>query len=455
MLYEMLTGKPPFSGDNAVQIALKHINEEMVPPSEASSGVPIALSDVVLRASAKDKAIRYEHAADMKRDLLRALKHPRSRFAKLRTGEETDPEEKSGGFIRFIKKHLGTVAIVTCVVAVIGIFAAMLLISVSSGRNSAYKSVPNLIGKTLEAAESSANYKGFTIEITGYEETEGDQDIILDQNPPAQEKAREGTVIKVVISKTIESVPVPTLIGMTVDEARNELSQYGLVLDEEYIDYAAGDQPEGTVIGQSPVAGETAIIGDSVLITVCKQPATVTFKVPDLISCIDVYAAAEALEEAGFENYRIHIITDADIEEAVSSTAKPTGSVDSSGDDDDEAYGVSVGSVMITIDSADELYGMQVVYQTPAAGTEVLYNTELIDVYVYRNSRGEYQHDFSENISLKAGDQLVVTITCGIGEVVIYESPWTPSWASGAGSRGSNNAASRKRARSIDRALLL
>ncbi len=429
MLYEMLTGKPPFTGENAVQIALKHINEEMRPASEINAQVPIALSDVIARAVAKDTSKRYDLATDMKRDLLRALKHPRSRFAKLRNDVIGHAEEEGSKFLRFVKKHIGTVAIVTCVLAIIGIFIAMLLISVSGGRSSAYKSVPNLIGKTLEAAEESAGYKGFEIEIMSFEETENEPGIILEQYPPAQEKAREGTVIKVVVSSMIETVSVPRIIGLNIDEARTELAQRGLVLDEEYIDYAPSDSPEGTVIAQSPTADETAIVGDSVRITVSKQPDTETFKVPDLISCVTAAEAVKALSDAGFENYRIHIITDEDIANAQS--APPVQS-NTSGDDggdegdaDDEAHGMSIGSAFIEIEEIENFADMQLIAQTPVAGTEVLYNTELIDLYVYRSSRGDFIHDFSENFSLKAGDSIVVTLTSDIGEVVIYEAVCT------------------------------
>lgn len=116
MLYEMLTGKPPFSGENAVQIALKHINDEMVPPYEVNNQIPIALSDVIMKATAKNREQRYKYADDMKRDLLRALKHPRSRFVK-QDRNDAEEQQPAANEKSWFKSHLGTIAIIACVPA--------------------------------------------------------------------------------------------------------------------------------------------------------------------------------------------------------------------------------------------------------------------------------------------------------------------------------------------------
>lgn len=429
MLYEMLTGKPPFTGDNAVQIALKHINDDMVSPYNADSGIPIALSDVVMKAASKDADERYQQASELKADLLRALKHPRSRFAKVKSAKEQQGEDAPQGAMGFIKKHIGTIAIVACVVAVIGIFAAMLIISLSGGISSSYKSVPNLLGKTLEAAKVSAEYKGFVIEVTAYEETESaEPGIVLQQNPVPQERAREGAVIKVTVSSMMETVVVPELSGSTLDEARTLLAQYGLALDEEFIDYAASDSPEGTVIAQIPLAGDTVMTGDSVRVTLSKAPDTLTYVVPNLADTSDAYTAVALLVDEGFENYRIHIITDEDIAAAQQSTGGSGASANQGGgaDGEDDTEAQSAGSssgVSSLINTASGSYSnMQVIGQSPAAGTEVLTNTVLIELYVYKPERGEYKHDFSENITLKEGDSFVVTIVTSMGEIVIYET---------------------------------
>jgi serine/threonine protein kinase len=90
MIYEMLTGTVPFAGENTVAIALKHIQEEMIPPIEVNPKIPPALSDVVVKGAAKDPQKRYPSAAAMKKDLERALREPHGSTA------QTKRKAKSG-----------------------------------------------------------------------------------------------------------------------------------------------------------------------------------------------------------------------------------------------------------------------------------------------------------------------------------------------------------------------
>src|SRR3954467_14358905 len=73
MLYELITGAPPFSGDTAVAVAYQHVREDPVPPSRVESDVPAAVNAIVLKAMAKNPANRYQTAADMRADIERAL----------------------------------------------------------------------------------------------------------------------------------------------------------------------------------------------------------------------------------------------------------------------------------------------------------------------------------------------------------------------------------------------
>ena len=83
MLFEMLTGKVPFGGDNSVAIALKHLQEDITPPVEINPKIPRALSDVIVKAASKEISLRYQSAKQMKSDLLRSLREPHGKFARL------------------------------------------------------------------------------------------------------------------------------------------------------------------------------------------------------------------------------------------------------------------------------------------------------------------------------------------------------------------------------------
>lgn len=392
LLYEMLTGNPPFTGDNAVQIALKHVNGEIVPLHEADSHISIALSDVVSRATAKDKAVRYSDAVEMIKDLKHALRSPYSRFARIRKNsvseEVADAIKPSVGVLR---EHLPLIVIVGGVVLVVALFIILFLISTgilsnNSRSDNGYVKVPSLLGYSEESARTYAENRGFTILVTGYESSDeylaGE---VCAQDPASQTKAREGTVISVIISTGMETVKVPDLLGKTVDEAKRLLESRGLVLDDN-IEYQTSMEPVGTVIGQSINPDETVMTGDSVRITVSKEPISVSTVMPDLVGkTID--EARTLLLNAGIESYRINIKT---------------------------------------LQDPDNTYrDYTVIEQNPASGMDFVFNTITVELTMYMESPGDYKAEFSENVTLTAEtNEVVITIETELGELVIFREEY-------------------------------
>ena len=79
-MYEMLTGKVPFDADTPVSVALKHIQEEPVPPIEVNTHLPEAVNKIILKALKKDPMLRYQTATELLQDLRTALKNPSGDF---------------------------------------------------------------------------------------------------------------------------------------------------------------------------------------------------------------------------------------------------------------------------------------------------------------------------------------------------------------------------------------
>lgn len=155
MLYEMLTGSVPFSGDNSVAVALKHLQEEIIPPIQVNSKIPRALSDVVVKAAAKNINMRYFTARQMKADLQRSLREPHGKFARIASPRQEHKKSTSIG--------IGNIALMVKVV--LGLFATMFFIAramrddenVSNGEYV----VPTLVGKQVSEAETLAKLRGF------------------------------------------------------------------------------------------------------------------------------------------------------------------------------------------------------------------------------------------------------------------------------------------------------
>ena len=284
VMYEMLTGRVPFDGDNPVNIALMHINGEMVPPSKLVSGIPPALERIVMKATDKYQSNRFASVDE----LIQALDNlafvssvvgdsvfagsndaeydpilnntieddeddePKKKKSKKKDKKNNDDEE--GG-----KKKL-VIGIIAGVLVLAGI-----LIAVFAGGGKPV-TVPNLEGLTLEEAIEKADEVGFKVE-------EGDlvshRDIpegcVVSQTPKANSTAKKGT-IRVNLSKGPGNGMVPYIIGMTEDEAREYLIANGFELGD--VTPGASDLEEGKVFEQYPEEGTTLQEGSTVNIKV-------------------------------------------------------------------------------------------------------------------------------------------------------------------------------------------
>ena len=145
MLYEMLTGQVPFGGDNSVAIALKHLQEDITPPSELNPRVPRALSDVVVKAAGKEPSQRYPSARQMKYDLLRALREPHGKFARIYNHDEHGKHRMNHGVMN----------IVVMLIVVLGLFTALFFIARSVREDKGFTAateyiIPTVTNKKLE-----------------------------------------------------------------------------------------------------------------------------------------------------------------------------------------------------------------------------------------------------------------------------------------------------------------
>ncbi len=381
MLYEMLLGRPPFIGDNAVQVALKHVNEEMVPLHSANRSISPALSDVVAKATAKDKALRYNTADQMIADLSHALTNPHSRFARIMPAGERPVPKKNG---RFLKDHLPLIVILGGVLGAIAIFTAMFFITTGLSKKDDLVKVPSFLGYTEESAAAFAENRGFKIQVVGYEESDeylsGE---ICDQDPKPQTKVKDGTVVSVIISNGMTTVRVPLLFGLTVDEAKKILEDNGLVLDTEILYDETSEFPVGTVISQSVNADETVMQGHVVQITVSKEPSSETAKMPLLVG-EDIETAIELLQEVGIENFRL-IITD------------------------EEEAGAQYADY-------------SVVAQSPESGIDVIKDVGIVEITMFKSDWKTYKSEFSETITLNAETNIIIiTMQTDLGEIILYK----------------------------------
>lgn len=302
VMYEMLTGRVPFDGDNPVNIALMHINGEMVPPSKLVEGVPPALEHIILKCTDKYPVNRYASAEE----LIEALNNLEfigsvvgdsvlmgrntERAAAVQEGpiaetdyddgqEEGEGKKKKKGKKKPMDKKKKIIIIASAAAAAI---VLGLVIAFATGLLGGKEiKAPDFKNMTLEEAQLAA--QEYDIKIKKADEViseEVEKGRIVSQDPKAGSKIKTGSTIRVNISKGLGDGDVPDLTGKTEDELASYLEAAGFKLGT--VSEKASEEPEGTVLDQDPKPGSTAEKGTAINVVVSdgsKAKAVVPFLV--------------------------------------------------------------------------------------------------------------------------------------------------------------------------------
>ncbi|PKQ28300.1 MAG: serine/threonine protein kinase [Candidatus Anoxymicrobium japonicum] len=316
VMYEMLTGKTPFDGDNPVSIAYKQVREDPLAPSLLNPDISPELESVVMKALAKNPENRYQTAMEMRSDLERCLEG-----APVYATPVLSPDDVTRGQTQAYvggerrprgRRRAGWFWALAIVILLAGIATgAWAIIRSSSG-----VAVPNVVGQKRADAETLLARKGFKMNIskTVIDATKP-KDTIISQNPEAASKLEKGGTVKVVVSKGPELVTVPSVIGMSQSEAEAALTKAGLVPGEAQQAFDA-QAAKGKVVSQSPQAEKQVAKGATVTIVVSKGQETAI--VPD-VTKMSKDAAVTRLTEAGFQADAQTVASSTDIEGIVKS----------------------------------------------------------------------------------------------------------------------------------------
>jgi eukaryotic-like serine/threonine-protein kinase len=310
VLYEMLAGRPPFTGESPVSIAYKHVREDPVPPGRLNSDVPSSLDAVVMKCMAKNPANRYQTAEELREDLERVEQGMPILATPVMPGDSTqvvtgpvgtgetavmtglppEEEEAERGGRRWL-----VVLGVLLALAALGV-AAFFLVRSLTPPPAELVSVPDVVGEREDDAVEVLEDRGFRVTS----DTEFNEDVprgrVIEQDPAAGQRVEEGTEVRLVVSRGPEPVEVPDVVGQTEDEARATLEDAGFEVGS--VSPRESEEEEGTVVEQSPPAGTSARPGSAVNLIVSSGPATVA--VPDII-CQDFDSAQAEVESAGLD----------------------------------------------------------------------------------------------------------------------------------------------------------
>ncbi len=305
VLYEMVTGRPPFSGDSPVMVASKHVLEQPTPPSKLNADVSPGLEAVIMKAMSKNPDNRYQDADEMRADLERVRigqtvqatpllpdSAPTERIAPSGPPTAVLPPSPPGERRRWWVPAL----IVLLILAVLG-GGLYLLASSLLSTNTTSVTVPNVEGSTEEAATRDLTGLGFRVEpVTQVTSDPSKVGIVLKQTPAAGTLLAEGETVTITVGKAPRQVEVPNVVGKTEEEATATIVEADLKVGD--VSPQEDPAPAGQVIDQFPPAGQSVDKGSTVDLVVSTGPEQVT--VPEL-TCLTYGKASQELSSVGLQ----------------------------------------------------------------------------------------------------------------------------------------------------------
>lgn len=353
-MYEMLTGKVPFDGDNTVAIAIQHIQDEMVSPRVYSPDIPISLEQIIFKCTQKNPDRRYQNMGDVIADLKQSLVNPDVDFVHIipvdnnaktvlitddeiskikgepaktsvtpislkpettdeddiEEDEEEDDEEEMNPKLEKVMTVLGVIAFIIIMVIVLYLAAnafGMFRYSPSKSSNSqttessvgsSYTkdssdkvTMIDVVGKTFEEAKTELNGLGLGIKQVSTQESDTyESGYVISQDVEKGETVAKNTTIKVTVSSGKASPTVPDVTDKTEEEARTILENAGYTVKSK--EEYSSQVEEGNVISTSPAADTELADGKEVTIVVSKGAKTNMISVPDIGNMVESEAKA-------------------------------------------------------------------------------------------------------------------------------------------------------------------
>ena len=314
VMYEMVTGKVPFDADTPVSVALKHMQEDPVPPIELNPHLPEAVNKIILKALKKDPMLRYQTATELLQDLKMALKNPSGDFvddadfdptAKTQRISTQDVEKmqkdsrkkEDNKFVKFIKNH----KVLSSFIGLILLFCiafggTMLVLNVTNPKE---VEMPNIVGLSKEEAQQRIEGAKLKFEVASEEYNKDvEENHVISQDPTYVEgynKVKEGSTVKVVLSKGTEKTKVPKVVGMSQEDAVTAIED--AKLKAEIVEETSKKVQEGYVISQETDANTEVDAGETVKIHVSTGVEKAT--VPGVVGKSQD-EAKKALQDLGF-----------------------------------------------------------------------------------------------------------------------------------------------------------
>ncbi|MBT1172665.1 Stk1 family PASTA domain-containing Ser/Thr kinase [Bifidobacterium sp. MA2] len=353
VLYEMLTGRPPFTGDSAVAIAYQHVSEVATPPSAVVPGLPKMWDSICAKAMAKDRQNRYATAAEFKNDILtfmnggvpvaaafnpltdlanmkarkqaeqdaatvplnpdgggsstQAFNPATGQFEQIRpaastTMAQTRAAQRAAALKARKRKKIVIGSLIGVAVALLVVLGVWFMVSGNEAATEQMATVPTITtSMTKDMAKAKIEAAGFTFEAVDDNDSTEPDGTFTKQNPEGGAKAARGSTVRVWFSTGPQSTKIPDVTGMTQSEARTELESAGFKVGTSVQTEDSASIAKDKVTRTNPAAGKSEPKGTTVLLYVSSGLTTI----PDGLVGQSKDSAVAALRDAGFTGVTI------------------------------------------------------------------------------------------------------------------------------------------------------
>ena len=362
VLYEMLTGRVPYDGDNPVAVAMQHLHATPVPIQNLAPDVPPALVRVCMKAMEKNPALRYQTARDMAADIRAALENrperpvypekeldvqqPKPQMIKEENARQqvSDTGRNRSEIAR--RRRIRTIILTTAlgIALAVGLFFAITAIFNSVVTTA---TVPFLTGLEVNDAKELLQREDLKFELMYFNSEEVKANIVFSQNPEGDTVVRKGDTVLLSVSSGPAQLTMPNVVEMNVDDATTLLKSYGFSVT--ILPVISGEATVNTVVSQTPAANEKLNKDTPVSISISKGKTTVP-----LLKNLTLAEAEELLKQNQLR----------------------------------------IGSVLSYVDTRNAKEHGKVTGQSPAENLDVMLDSEVsLSVYRYPTDRADYSFE--------------------------------------------------------------
>ena len=306
LMFEMLSGKVPFKGDSAVEIALKHMKEPLPSVKEINPVVPQSVENIILKASAKNPKNRYRDVREMADDIKTCLdeekeneeritfKYPETDFSDTKAVTSLKEEKKNIKEEKPVVKQITDddkidksnkrkMIIISSIIGVLALIFIAVVIVFPKITASKDVEIPDVYGMEISKAEKMLKKYGFKIDSKKKANDEVDEDLVIETEPSKNRYAKKGSTVVIYYSSGSQKIEIENYVGQNAYEVKAKLELLGLkvtIEEKEVDDSTQYKDKEQLIIEQSIDENKKLSKGEGIVLYIPK----ILFTYPDMVT---------------------------------------------------------------------------------------------------------------------------------------------------------------------------